>query len=164
MNKLNLRLEGDTTIIVERRFQASPEAVYRAHVDPALISRWMSGHEDWRMSECIHEAIPGGQIRYVWTNNQGESFSLTGETLELDPPHRIVHVERMHLPDPTPDNHIVTTFRADGAGTLMVMTMELPDEATRAAIIATGMSEGMEGSYARLEDQSGWLAQAHLSS
>lgn len=164
MSKLSLRLEGDTTIIVERRFQAPPEAVYRAHVDPTLISRWMVGPDGWSMPEYIHEAFPGGQIRYVWTNDQGERFSLTGEILELDPPHRIVHVERMHLPDPTPDNHIVTTFRADCAGTLMVMTMELPDEATRAAIIATGMSDGMEDSYARLEEQSAWGAAARLSS
>lgn len=164
MNKLSLRLEGDTTIIIERRFQAPPEAVYRAHVDPALISRWMLGPDGWRMTECIYEATPGGQIRCVWTDDQGGSFSLTGEFLELEPPHRIVHIERMHLPDPTPDNHIETTFSAAGEGTLLVMTMTLPDEATRAAIIATGMSEGMEASYARLEEQSGWRAAARLSS
>ena len=29
---------------------------------------------------------------------------VTGEILELEPPHRIVHVQRMFMPDPTPDN------------------------------------------------------------
>jgi hypothetical protein len=60
-------------------------------------------------------------------------------------------VERMHLPDPTPDNHIVTTFEKDGASTLMTMRMTLPDAETRAAMLATGMEHGMEASYARLE-------------
>jgi hypothetical protein len=57
----------------------------------------------------------------------------------------------MHLPDPTPDNHIVTTFAADGDGTQMTMRMTLPNEEVRAAILASGMEKGMETSYARLE-------------
>ena len=61
------------------------------------------------------------------------------------------HIERMHLPDPTPDNHVETRFEADGAGTLMTMRMTLPDEGTRDAMLATGMDEGMEASYQRLE-------------
>ena len=39
----------------------------------------------------------------------------------------------------------------DGTGTLMTMRMTLPDAETRAAMLATGMEEGMEASYARLE-------------
>ena len=105
---------------------------------------------------CINEAKPGGKIRYEWSDGQGGGFYLTGEFLELDPPHRIVHLERMHLPDPTPDNHIETTFTKDGTGTLMTMRMTLPDEETRKAMLATGMDQGMEASYQRLESVSGW--------
>jgi uncharacterized protein YndB with AHSA1/START domain len=108
------------------------------------------------MPVCINEAKPGGKIRYEWSDGKGGGFFLTGEIVELDPPHRIVHVERMHLPDPTPDNHIVTTFTADGSGTLMTMRMTLPDAETRKAMLATGMEHGMEASYARLERVSGW--------
>jgi len=57
----------------------------------------------------------------------------------------------MHLPDPTPDNHIETTFTPDGEGTLVTMRMTLPDEKTRATLLATGMEHGMEASYVRLE-------------
>jgi activator of Hsp90 ATPase-like protein len=64
---------------------------------------------------------------------------------------RIVHVERMHLPDPTPDDRVETRFEADGSGTLMTMRMTLPDEKTRAAMLATGMEDGMEASYVRLD-------------
>jgi len=55
------------------------------------------------------------------------------------------------LPDPTPDNHVETTFEANGSGTLMTMRMTLPNAATRAAMLATGMEGGMETSFARLE-------------
>ncbi len=151
MSELVLTTEGETHVIVKRRFEAPPEAVYRAHVDPKLIQQWCLGPEGWTMPVCVNEDKPGGKIRYEWSNGKGRGFFLTGEIIELDPPHRIVHVERMHMPDPTPDNHVVTTFEADGEGTLMTMRMSLPDAKTRRAMLATGMERGMEASYARLE-------------
>jgi uncharacterized protein YndB with AHSA1/START domain len=156
MSKLVLETEAEKFVIVKRRFEASPEAVYRAHVDPDIIREWVLGPEGWTMPVCINEAKPGGKIRYEWSDGKGGGFYLTGEIIELDPPHRIVHVERMHLPDPTPDNHVVTTFTADGSGTLMTMRMTLPDAETRKAMLATGMEHGMEASYGRLERISGW--------
>ena len=85
---------------------------------------------------------------------------MTGEFLELKPYSRIVHVERMHLPDPTPDNHVETTFEPDGTGTLMTMRMTLPDAQTRSAMLATGMEHGMEAGYVRLESMIGDLIPA----
>jgi len=155
MSKLALTTEGDTHVIVTRRFEAPPEAVYRAHLDPDLLRQWCLGPDGWTMPVCINEGRPGGKMRYEWSNGRG-GFYLTGEILELDPPHRIVHVERMHMPEPTPDNRVVTTFVADGTGTLMTMRMSLPDQETRKAMLATGMERGMEASYARLERLSGW--------
>jgi uncharacterized protein YndB with AHSA1/START domain len=103
------------------------------------------------MPVCINEARPGGAIRYEWSDGQGGGFFLTGEFVELVPFRRIVHIERMHLPDATPDNHVETSFEADGGGTLMTMRMTLPDAATRSAMLASGMEHGMEASYQRLE-------------
>lgn len=151
MSKLTLKTEGDRYVVVTRRFAAAPDAVYRAHVEPALIQKWMLGPEGWTMPVCINEAKPGGKIRYEWSDGKGGGFHLTGEFIRLEPPHRIVHVERMHLPDPTPDNHVETRFEKDGTGTLMTMRMTLPDGATREAMLKTGMEHGMEDSYVRLE-------------
>ena len=66
---------------------------------------------------------------------------------------RVVHIERMHMPDPTPDNRIETRFDPDGKGTVLTMRMTLPNAETRAAMLATGMEHGMEASYVRLEGQ-----------
>jgi uncharacterized protein YndB with AHSA1/START domain len=103
------------------------------------------------MPVCINDARPGGKFRYEWTNGKGGGFHITGEFIKLEPFTRIVHVERMHLPDTTPDNHVETRFDLDGAGTLMTMLMTLPDPKTRAAMLASGMEKGMEASYVRLE-------------
>ena len=151
MSKLTLKTEGDTHVVVTRRFDAPPEAVYRAHTDPELVQKWMLGPEGWTMPVCINEARPGGKFRYEWVHPKQGSFHITGEFIALTPYSKIVHVERMHLPDPTPDNHVETTFEPDGSGTLMTMRMTLPDAKTRATMLATGMERGMEDSYVRLE-------------
>jgi len=160
MSKLTLKTEGDTHVIVTRRFAAPPEAVYRAHMEPKLVQQWMLGPEGWTMPVCINEARPGGKIRYEWKHPSQGGFYLTGEFVELKPYSKIVHIERMHLPDPTPDNHVETTFEPDGSGTLMTMRMTLPDPQTRAAMLSTGMERGMEDSYVRLEKMIGNLIPA----
>lgn len=151
MTRLTLKTEGDTHIVVTRHFAAPPEAVYRAHTDPKLIQKWLLGPDGWTMPVCINEAKPGGKIRYEWAHPKKGGFYVTGEFVELVPYSKLVHIERMHLPDPTPNNHVETRFEPDGRGTLMTMRMTLPDEKTRAAMLATGMERGMEASYARLE-------------
>ncbi|WP_274628326.1 SRPBCC domain-containing protein [Arvimicrobium flavum] len=155
MSKLTLKTEGDRWVVVTRRFAAPSETVFRAHTEPKLIQKWLLGPGGWTMPVCISEAKPGGKIRFEWSDGQGNGFHLTGEYVELDPFRRIVHVERMHLPDPTPDNQVETRFEPDGDGTLMTMRMTLPDAETRAAMLATGMDQGMEASYARLEEMVG---------
>lgn len=151
MSKITLKTEGDKYVVVTRHFAAAPEAVYRAHTDPSLIQRWLLGPEGWTMPVCISDARPNGKIRYEWSDGKGGGFHLTGEYLELEPYSRIVHVERMHMPDATPDNYVETRFDADGTGTRMTMRMTLPDSETRAQMLATGMEHGMESSYVRLE-------------
>ena len=154
MSKLTLKTEGDRYIVVTRRFVAPPEAVYRAHTEPELLQKWLLGPKGWTMPVCLSEPQPGGKIRFEWTDGKGRGFYQTGEYLALEPLSRIVHVGRMHLPDPTPDNHVETRFAPDGSGTVMTMRMTLPDAETRAAMLATGMERGMEDSYARLDRMS----------
>ena len=151
MSKLTLDLDGDRHLIVRRRFSASPELVYRAHTEPELIQKWMLGPDGWTMPVCRCDPRPGGGMRYEWANGDGAGFYLTGEFIALEPGSRIIHVERMHLPDPTPDSHIETRFEAVDGGAEMTVRMTLPDEATRRAMLETGMEHGMEASYVRLE-------------
>ncbi len=151
MTAQTLVTDGETDVVVTRQFAAPPQAVYRAHTDPALIQWCMLGPDGWSMPVCISDARPGGDIRFEWSDGQGNGFHLTGNYLDLTLHSRIRHVERMHLPDPTPDNHVDTRFDTAPGGTLLTMRMSLPDTATRTAMLATGMEQGMEASYARLE-------------
>lgn len=149
-----------TSLTITRRFKASPGRVFAAHVEPALIQRWCFGYDGWRMPVCINDARPGGELRWEWANDQGAGFSVTGTYELVEPPRdgrpgRIVHVERMHLgpdgPDPTPDNRIETTFAAEGSGTLLTVVMRVDSPEAMEAMLATGMTDGMEVSYARID-------------
>jgi len=155
MTAMTIALHGDIQVIVTRHFAAHPERVFVAHTDPALLARWMTGPDGWVMTHCQIDARPSGTMRCDWAPEGGGegAFHLTAEFLAVEPHTRIVHVERMFLPDATPDNHVETTFAAYGAGTLLTMKMTLPDAATREIMLATGMEEGMEASYIRLEGQ-----------
>ena len=152
MTRLTLETTGDRQVTVTRAFAAPPDAVFRAHTEAELIRRWMVGPDGWSMPVCEIDARPGGDFRYGYEDaDGGRWFEITGTYRALDRPGRIEHVERMHMPDPTPENEIVTTFEPKDGGTWMTMTMTLPDAATREAMLATGMEGGMEMSYAQLD-------------
>lgn len=151
---LTVERTSPTVLTVSRFFHAPPARVFAAHVEPAIMKRWLLGPDGWSMPVCEYEARAGGKIRFVWKNDEsGASFSLTGEIKLIERGARIVHVERMHLPDATPDNTVDTRFVPEGTGTRMTMTMTVDDAATMDAMVATGMTEGMEKSYARLESE-----------
>src|SRR5260370_2401728 len=110
MSKLTLKTEGDTHMIVTRRFAAPPEAVYRAHTDPKIVQKWMLGPEGWTMPVCINEARPGGKIRYEWTNCKAGGFYLTGEFLWIEPYSRIVTVVLLPMPPRPTHNQVSSTL------------------------------------------------------
>ena len=68
----------------------------------------------------------------------------------MDAPSRSVTTEHMTGTDfPTTLNDL-QLYEEDGA-TLITLVIEYPDAQTRDMVLATGMTDGMEASYARLE-------------
>ena len=57
MSKLSLRTEGDTVVVVTRRFAAPPAEVFRAHTEPALLQQWCLGPDGWTMPVCVCDAL-----------------------------------------------------------------------------------------------------------
>jgi uncharacterized protein YndB with AHSA1/START domain len=149
---LQVTRTSPTTLTVTRRFAASPARVWAAHTDPALLQQWMGGYEGWTMTVCELDLRLRGTFRYEFLETAiGYGFAITGTYEVIEAPHRMVHIEVMHMPDPTPEDRVETRFDADGNGTLMTMTMTVADAATMEAMIATGMTDGMEVSYKRLD-------------
>lgn len=149
---LSFNLVDETQLVITRDFDAPPALVWRAHMEPALVTRWQNGGGDgWSITQCDIDARVGGSYRMDHQGPDGTGFSITGTFLEFDPPNRVVQEEIMLLPDPTPPNIVETLFMAKGDGTHMIMTMTLPDAETRKAMMDTGMLDGMELSYQLLD-------------
>jgi len=139
----------DQHVRITRLINGSRELVWRAHHEPELLKTWLLGPEGWQMLECV----VGENYRYVWQQGDDEStrFGFEGETVHSEPVWRAVTTEKMiGMPGPSTLNDL-QLYEEDGA-TLLTLLIEYPDAETRDMILATGMTEGMETSYARLEE------------
>jgi uncharacterized protein YndB with AHSA1/START domain len=141
----------DQHVRITRAFEAPLHLIWRAHTEPDLMKRWLLGPDGWKLSICEVDNRPGGSYRYFWEPvDGGEGFGFDGETLVFEPERRIVSTERMTGADfPATTNDL--SFAEDEGVTLLTLYITYADAAQRDAILATGMTDGMEASYARLE-------------
>ena len=82
---------GNPTAIAVQTFKASPQRVYDAILDPAMIARFMFGPL-LREEEILHirnDPRVGGEFSYKVRRGEHE-IDHVGRYLELDPPRRIV--------------------------------------------------------------------------
>ncbi len=151
---------SDTQVRITRVIRGGLEDVWRAHHDPELLRKWMLGYDGWEMPICEMSAVVGGKYQYEWAQTEGGDarFGFTGEVLEIDPPHRSVTTEHyygvhgtenVYPGDPTRNE---LTLTPQESGTLMSIVITYPSAEVRDQVLATGMTDGMEVSYARLED------------
>ena len=149
---------SDTQVRVSRIIRGTAEQVWRAHHEPNLLQRWLLGPEGWTMPVCEIAQRVGETYRYEWAPVPGGpaaeqgGFGFTGELLESEPTYREKTTENMiGMPGPGTTNELTLTPRADGT-TLLSLLITYPSVELRDMILATGMTDGMETSYARLED------------
>ncbi|WP_084106483.1 SRPBCC family protein [Demequina sp. NBRC 110056] len=154
-NVADLQILSDTQVRVSRVIRGTVEQVWRAHHEPELLKQWLLGPDGWTMTVAEPAQEVGQTFRQEWAPNEGtpgEPFGFTGELLEVDPPHREVTTESMvGMPGEPNVNELTLTPHADG--TLLTLVITYPNAEVRDMIIGTGMVDGMEASYARLEGQ-----------
>jgi uncharacterized protein YndB with AHSA1/START domain len=150
-NGTTTQILSDTQVRITRIIRGDVASVWRAQQDPALVQRWLLGPDGWTMPVCDIATEVGQTYRYEWEKVDGDDrFGFTGTLLESQPPHRSVTAETMIGVDgPSSTNELtLTPVEAD---TLLSMVMTFPDAAVRDTTLATGMTDGMEISYKRLE-------------
>ena len=143
----------DTHVRITRLVEGPRELVWRAHQEPELMRQWLLGPDGWRMSVCEIDPEVGGRYRYAWQpleGTAGEEFGFDGETLLSEAPRRAVTTEHMTGTDFPSTLNDLSLEEEDGA-TLITLVIEYPDKETRDIVLATGMTDGMEASYGRLE-------------
>lgn len=154
-------LPSDTEVRVTRSFKAPRALVWQAHTEPKLLQRWMAGYPGWSMPVCEMDVRVGGRYRWRWRSDEnGAEFGFFGEFQEVDAPATLTQVEYFDggdagdvtgaMPANNPSINRTTFSETDGITTLVVL-IDYGSKAARDAAISTGMTDGMEFSYARLD-------------
>ena len=115
------------------------------------MQRWLLGPDGWTMPVCQVATQVGERYRYEWESVDGaQRFGFEGELLESAPPYRAVTTEQMIGMD-GPGTRNELTLVQTPAGTLLSIVITYPSKELRDMILGSGMTTGMETSYARLE-------------
>lgn len=149
---------SDREVRVTRTFDAPRQLVWDAHTKPELVRRWQ-GFTDWDMPVCEMDVRVGGAYRWQWKHREdGKQFGFFGTFSVVDAPSRLVHDEYFDPGDvgttmPTGDPCVVTVELSERGGvTTLVCNMRFASQEARDGAMATGMTDGMEFSYTRLDE------------
>ena len=155
----DVTLPSDREVRVTRQFNAPRKLVYDAHTRPELVRKWQTGYPGWDMLVCDMDIRVGGNYKWQWTNQEdGKRFGFYGTFTEVSAPSHIAYEEYydpgdMDFSMPVGDPCIVSLDLSEHDGiTTLVCTMTFASKEARDAAVGTGMTDGMEFSYSRLDD------------
>ena len=143
--------------VISRVFNAPRDLVYKAYTTPALMQRWLIGYPGWTMPVCEMDVRVGGKFRWRWQRvEDGKEFGFHGEFREVAAPGKLVHTEIFDPGDiggNMGDEAIITLQLTEAGGVTTVVTvMDFGTKESRDAAMSTGMTDGMEASYRKLDE------------
>jgi uncharacterized protein YndB with AHSA1/START domain len=135
---------------ITREFDAPVDKVFRAHTDPELVVQWL-GPRRHAMRIEHYDCRTGGSYRYIHESD-GDEYRFHGCFHDVRPSEVIVQTFTY---DGEPDGVALErmTFEDLGGGRTRLVATSLVDSfATRDAMLASGMQEGIHESYQRLDE------------
>ena len=141
---------SDREIRIERVFDAPRECVWRAMTEPDLVAQWWGRGHPLDVERL--EVEPGGHWRFVEHTPEGSAEGFEGRYREVTPPERAVQTFEW---DGMPGSVSLETANLKdlGAGRTKLTVDALYLTATeRDGMLGSGMEEGMNQSYAALDD------------
>lgn len=156
--KAQVSLPSDTEVRVTRDFKGPRKLVWQAHTDPQIFQRWIGGYPGWTMPVCEMDVRSGGKYRWRWRHEENnQEFGFFGEFREVEAPALLVQAEYFDpgtmggaMDDSAPTLNRTTFTEANGITTLVTLIKYVSKDA-RDAALSTGMTDGMEISFARLD-------------
>jgi uncharacterized protein YndB with AHSA1/START domain len=99
----------------------------------------------------------GGAYRWRWRNDEdGQEVGFFGKYIEVKPNTRVVYEQHydpgsLGVPMTSEPTIITTVFTESSEFTTLTVTMLFASKEERDAAVATGMTDGMELSYQRMD-------------
>jgi uncharacterized protein YndB with AHSA1/START domain len=146
-----ITLDPDVPLVrITREFDAPPDKVFRAHVDPELFARW-NGPRGMEMRIDHFDCRTGGAYRYVQARGDDE-FGFRGCFHEVRPSALIVQTFTFEgMPDGVALEKMAFEDLGDGR-TRLTATSLVDSFADRDAFVASGMEVGVREGYERLDE------------
>jgi uncharacterized protein YndB with AHSA1/START domain len=135
---------------ITREFDAPRQRVFRAHVDPALVAQWL-GPRDLVMEIDHYECRTGGSYRYLHHGGD-EAYGFHGSFHEVREHELIVQTFTF---EGVPDGVTLEKIALEdlpGGRCRLVATSLCDSFDDRDAMLASGMIEGINQSYERLDE------------
>jgi uncharacterized protein YndB with AHSA1/START domain len=151
-NKLEITLPTDREIRITRSFDAPRELVWDAHTKPALVKRWLLGPPGWEMPVCEIDLRVGGKYRYEWVDKgRGKTMGMGGVFTDVAKPERLGSKEKFDDDWTMGETVNTQVFTEKNDKTLMALTVLYASKEARDGAAKSGMTDGMEAGYARLD-------------
>ena len=146
------RIESDPDVPlvrITREFDAPPEKVFRAHVDPDLLAQWYRP-DDTQIRLDTFDCRTGGSYAFVHISD-GVEYGFRGCFHEVRPSELIVQTFTFEgMPDGVALERLVFADLGDGS-TRLTATSLVESFADRDAFVASGMETGVRQLYTRLD-------------
>ena len=142
-------LPSDTEILITREFDAPRDVVFKAWLDPELVSQWW-GPRAYETIVDKMEVRPGGKWRFRNVGADGE-HAFRGEYREIVTPERIVQTFEY---EPLAGHISVetATFTERNGQTLVTARTEFASKEDRDGMIESGMESGLVETHDRFAE------------
>ena len=150
---LDVSPEHANELVLARRLDASPDAVFRCWAEPELMKRWFTP-PPWRTTHVETDLRPGGASLVVMEGPNGERVENRGVYLAVEPGRRLVFTDAFTcawVPSGKAFMVAEATFEPDGDGARYVARVRHWSAEDKAAHEAMGFHAGWGAVAEQLE-------------
>ncbi len=141
---------SDLEVGMSRTFNAPLALVWAAYTEPQHVAQWWGQRGSTTIVDK-QELRPGGEWRFVQRTAEGEEYGFRGEYREIVPREKLVSTfEFEGMP-----GHIVVdsaTFAEQDGKTTVTVISTFASKEDRDGMLQSGMTEGANESWDRLEE------------
>jgi uncharacterized protein YndB with AHSA1/START domain len=127
-------MTSETSLRIERNFDASAEEVFDAWTNPEVLRRWWAVHPDGSTPIAEVDLRVGGRYRLSMEGPDGERHTVGGEYSEVTRPSRLAYTWQWELDSGEPGqiSSVTVEFLEHGDQTAVVLEHAgLPDAEAR---------------------------------